>query len=259
MIGSGRVATSAVSLRWRPTLAVYERRIALLRSLETGKRLRAFQIETETARARVDASAEISIHPDRLTVADADGPPKRDLLRFLFEQVFELVRPDITQVTARFQHLVPVTHEYDEARAQAVTGLFGASANPLRVTDFAVLIDGKGSSAASLVYQAEFGVITRQEAPLRLSQAMTRVSGDGGHGFDPEQWDDLEKFPAVALYVDSSWHEHSKPPRQGVPTWAVRRPELYAEEADALVQKIADRLQLDAPAGTGKRGEHEQQ
>ncbi len=252
MIGSARAVTSAVSLRWRPTLAVHEARIALLRSLETSKRLRAFQLEVETARARVDTSAEIYIYPDRLTVADADGLPKRDLLSFLFEQVIELVRPDITRVTARFQHLVPVAHEYDEARAQAVSGLFG-SAGRIHVTDFAVLIDGKQASNPSVVYQAEFGIITREDAPLRLSQAMARVSGGGEHGFDPDHWDDLTRFPHVALYVDSYWHEDRKTPKQDVLAWALRRPELYAREADTLVRQLADRLELGAPTGIDDR------
>ncbi len=257
MIGPGRAVTSTVSLHWRSTPAVYDARVALLRSLEAGKRLRAFRLETETARARVDTSVEIFLHPDQLVVADAAGPPRRDTLGFLFEQVTELVQPDVTQVTARFQHLVPVPSDYNESRVQAVTALFGRN-HQLRVTDFAVLVDGQGSKP-SLIYQAEFGIIRREDAPLRLSQAMARVSGDGQHGFDPDQWADLEELPAVALYVDSSWHEHRGAPEQDVLTWALKRPDLYAREANALVRQLADRLELGTlPEANERDDEHEQ-
>ncbi len=189
------------------------------------------------------------LYPNRLVVAEADGPPERALLTFLFEQLVEQFQPEITQVTARFQHLVLVPQDYDEARRAAAAKMFGPFAQ-MGVTDFAVLLDGvrPGSGKAPLIYKAEFGVVTAQEAPLRLSQAIGRLPGDDAGGFDPGHWE-VDDFPPVALYVDSSWHEHRQAPEHDALGWALRCPDLYAREAERFVRQLAAKLGLATPMG----------
>ncbi len=258
MIGSIKAVTATVSVHWRATPAAYTARVPLLRALEGGKRLRAFTLEEETARARIDRSTEVILYPNKLVVTEADGLPDRAMLTFLFEQLTEQFQPDITQVAARFQHLVPVPRDYDEARRVAAAKMFGPFPQ-MGVTDFAVLLDGvrSGSSKAPLTYKAEFGVVTAQEAPLRLSQAMGRVRGLDHEGFDPDQWN-AEDLPPVALYVDSSWHEHRQAPKPDVLGWTLRRPDLYAREAEGFVRQLVGKLGLATPTGA-RAGDQDEQ
>lgn len=195
--------TQGLSISWRPELSFYEKRVDLLKAFEEQGVLKAFRVEESSVEAQLFSSR------DRLTVKQ-NGLDLR-LLALDAEQSRALEALDIALDSIRprspwslsysSQYLIGLDLEFEKAIELAYGRLLGdlnGSAGGC-FDDWAVLIDLKFDDFPSNG-QVEFGLITANEAPARLSRNAGRMGGVSGRS-DQAPWRDAE-FPAVAFFAD---------------------------------------------------------
>ncbi|MEV7340503.1 hypothetical protein [Streptomyces sp. NPDC093544] len=237
--------TMILDVRWRPTPRVYDGRTRLLLLLESQKRLRAFKIDDEIVRAVVGKDVEILLSPTHISIADSTGSGDSEAFNAVLDAAKEAVDFRATSVSASFQHLVPfaLRGDYEESRISAAKGLFGRSlVDGFTVTDTATLVDGKTEESGSL-FKAEFGIVDREEALERLSKKFGRLRSSEQPDFSHVKFDEREISDA-ALYVDSTWHRHSKIPQNAGSEWFVNLGREYSQEAGRLVSGVFRRVSV---------------
>ncbi|WP_213575404.1 hypothetical protein [Rhodococcus sp. USK13] len=192
-----------VSFLWdRVRYELLDRRASILAELDTQKLLQGFNATHDSLtiqlrdRRTVDVSLKsVSVHEHiRAEIASVSSSEVAELIGHLLGAVRAIPQ-------ASFQHLVGWPEDIDstQAYAQGATAIVN-DASELGVSDFALLIDGAASDV--WIYQAEVGIINREEAPDRV----TRVTGRSPAP-RPASQPDLEDvtFPQVATFVDSFW------------------------------------------------------
>jgi hypothetical protein len=195
--------TQGLSISWRPELSFYEKRVDLLKAFEEQGVLKAFRVEESSVDAQLFGSR------DRLTVKQ-NGLDLR-LLALDAEQGRALEALDIALDSIRprspwrlsysSQYVMGLDLDFEKAVQLAYGRLLGdlnGSADG-SFGDWAVLIDLNLGDFPS-TGQIEFGLITADEAPARLSRNAGRMGGASGRS-DQEPWRNTE-FPAVALFAD---------------------------------------------------------
>jgi len=200
-----QVWTQGASIRWRPEFKFYESRTGFLSRLEEKNLIHAWRIAEDEVGVRLgDDDHEAILSQAAITVIATTLEPKIDRLMTAVEL------------------------------AVAEIKLLGQFAETLGVLDYAFLIDGHQEESL-YDYQAEFGVVSRKEVPLRLSRMVSRIRSDE-NGRLPNQLE-TSKLPRVSLYVESRWELR---PEQGTDVvqslgklWTDSR-----QEADSLVEQI---------------------
>lgn len=190
--------TQTVQFRWRPELAFYERRSAVLRQMEERDLLEAFQwaVGDVTVRTGRFEALAVGVNGATCTLQSPDSPmePVRDALSLFMAEL----RPEgVVLTTAHFRYLLPL--DLDPAEAQRLSGVAMASeflpeASP---TDWALLLDGR-SDRVGADFQVEYGVVGREEVAHRLVGA-GRAS-DLPSMLEP----DVRAVPDCALFL--TWH-----------------------------------------------------
>lgn len=182
---------------WPDELRFFERRFAIMRQLVdagigTGWTVAENHLTMELTR---DRNLELSETGLGLTLIGQDSADA-------FDEVLHVVLPALepsamTNLHTWFQHLLPLTADYDEARTSVATRLFGASW-PREIADWALLVDGP-APAIKAKYQIEYGIVQRSEIVDRLARRAGRIAGPRVRTMPPAD------LPAVALFADSNW------------------------------------------------------
>ncbi|MEJ7657456.1 MAG: hypothetical protein WKF33_10555 [Thermoleophilaceae bacterium] len=192
--------TQSLSLRWRPELRFYEKRIEILKSFEEHGYLRAFRVQENFIDARFFGSRDsVSVQQNGLDVFL--GHPGSDVDRALAAVEISLSAVIPTQprrFLASFQHLTPLTMQFEDAVSRAYGGVLGRlGTEGIEVDDWALLADI--SSKEGLPGQIEFGIVRAEEVPLRLSRSAGRVQHEAAA---PEDWPEPAEFADVSLFSD---------------------------------------------------------
>jgi hypothetical protein len=195
--------TQGLSISWRPELSFYEKRVDLLKAFEEQGVLKAFKVEESSVDAQLFGSR------DRLTVRQ-NGLDLRLLARDAEQsRAFEALDIALDSIRPRSpwglsyssQYLVGLDLDFEKAIELAYGRLLGdlnSSADGC-FGDWAVLVDLNFDDFPS-TGQVEFGLITADEAPRRLSRKAGRMGGASGQS-DQALWRGME-FPAVAFFAD---------------------------------------------------------
>jgi hypothetical protein len=241
-----------IELRWRPCLAFYEQRFVVLQLLEQRRLIRQFKVDEDAVHVRFRGSANMTLSVVDLRLDDARGMLDQALVQSVYEIVLAQLSPEARALVLRFQHIVPLDWDlgHQDARGRASQAVFGTMASDLRVTDFAVLIDGRARQEEA-VYQAEFGVISQEEAPLRLS----RLAGRMGEGTHPEiEAAVTRQYPPLAVFIDSRWdYSGSRQHHAQATSWAWSLSTTLSEEAAELAASV--HRQITASATQQTRGD----
>ncbi|MGW2397521.1 hypothetical protein ACWCYY_13310 [Kitasatospora sp. NPDC001664] len=237
--------TATLMVRWRPTAQVYEGRSRLLVALEKQGKLRAFKTEDDITRAIIQDEIEILLSPRHLAISDASGLEDPTSASFILESLSSVidVRPNF--FGSRFQHLIPLGDEsaYDEARKSFCLAVFGDLADRFGISDTSTLIDGSTDSGRN-IFQAEFGIVNRDEAAERLALEVGRLRTVEEPDFSHIDWGE-RGLPGVALYVSSNWHRHGERPDSIDAASLVEAAQQYREEAGNFARALFDKTRVE--------------
>jgi hypothetical protein len=236
---SGLRAT-IVTLRWRPTPSVFDGRISLLKALEEQKRLRAFNVGSDNARAVIEDGIELLIRPNNMSIAYPNNSGQVNRIAPLLDVIFEAFNPRVTGISAKFRHLLPWAYagDYDNARRVAAGRQLGALADKFGVTDMAVLFEGLLPNKA-LSYMAEYGIVDRAEAITRVTSNIGRLQSSEDADLGGVNWTGkIGKVSEISLYVESIWSFTGKIPSQVTMDWCME----FRDEATTEAGNFADRL-----------------
>jgi hypothetical protein len=200
------VWTQTASLRWAPELRFYENRAAILRAMEESGLLTAFRMGEDEAGAQIgDRSHEVEFSHRNLEVTVGGRDSDIDRVISAVTIVLEHLRPtNVARPSFTFQHVAPLTRDYDESRRKGLASLFGSTdLGSVVLSDFANLFDGVAAEPAATV-SVEYGVVSRDELPRRLSRQQGR-SARPARRHPPSLPQDFGELPAVALFVDATW------------------------------------------------------
>jgi hypothetical protein len=203
--------SQSFELRWRPCLDFYEHRVALLQSLKDRKLLRQFRVGDNQVSARLGGSRTLEISVEGMSLLDALGPIQDEEGLRLLMDVVNTLHPSVTRATSWCSHLLSIDWEldYEAACRRASSAVFGQLAEDASFTDFAILVDGLRDD---LQFQAEFGVVSADEAPMRIARIIgNRIGGPEGHFVDAMFG---RPYPSLGLFMDSQWTT-----LEGVPSW----------------------------------------
>jgi hypothetical protein len=230
-----------VTIRWRPTLNVFDGRIKLLQVLDGQKRLRAFKVDAEDARGMTSNGIEFAITPNRISIAAPGNLLENDDFAALLEATLDEVKPRVTHLHVRLQHLQEIVNQrdYSLARKTAVRNVFSPAIHSLGLTDTAVLVDGS-IPGRSLRYSAEFGIVDESEARTRLTDlSLGRLpeSEDGSLG-SAGLAEKLGVLPQVGLYIDSHWDVEQKIPNELSTSWLLEHFETVFDSAASFARQV---------------------
>jgi hypothetical protein len=232
------LATWGLTVHWRAGLDYYEARFRLVRELltmsESGSWRRG---DEESVLVRLFGGAmEVIAGPESLTVSAVN--PDEGPTEAIVDTCFRLAAPDrVTGVVTLVQHLVPMQMDYDAARRHASTIFMPTLAATLPPVDFAILYDADTSDWGR---KSEFGVVSTEEIPKRLSRAVGRMQQYGSPR--PVAFWKRFTFPSVALFIDSYWQVIS-PPSDPNPSWVLRTHREMREDCQTQASLIAKLLE----------------
>jgi hypothetical protein len=230
-----------VMVRWRPTLNVFDGRIKLLQVLDAQKRLRAFKVGAEDARGMTSNEVEFEITPNRISIAAPGNLLQNDDFAALLEATLDEIKPRITHLHVRLQHLQEIVNQkdYSLARKTAVRSVFSPAIHSLGLTDTAVLVDGT-IPGRSLSYSAEFGIVNDSEARERLTDSsLGRLpEGEDGSLGSARLAEKLGVLPQIGLYIDSHWDVEHKIPNELSTSWLIKRLETVFDSAASFARQI---------------------
>lgn len=201
--------TQSVSLRWRPELRFYEKRVEILRLLEQAGHLRAFRVGENFIEGRLFSSRHrLTVTHTSLTVGVLTEDANLDQIWDAVSLAFDMLSPDRgVQVSTVFQHVAPIDLSFDEAVNNAYGDVVGQTALPgIRLGDWAVLADVRLSDEPEASGLTEFGIVTAKEVPRRLGRSAGRATSGQAPSADQDLWDP-EDFAPVSLFADSTLHK----------------------------------------------------
>ncbi len=195
--------TQSIHVGWRSELNFYDHRTRVLHGFEEQGTLRAFHFsEDEVAAQLFETRDRLEVWQGGLTLEMDD--PKADLERAweAVEQAFNAIAPGHPRtIRAGFRHLVPLNLPFAEAVARGYGTTLGKLGTPeIRFGDWAILVDIALSGDPAAEGQIEFGIVTREEAPRRLSgEIRGRAQRGERHPGVPH---DPEAYPEVGLFTN---------------------------------------------------------
>jgi hypothetical protein len=200
--------TQHVGLHWPNSLAFFERRYEILRSLDERGLLRFFRHGDQRIDVRLgDTDHLLSFGAASMTLSALK--PKADLERLATAGgiVIEAIAPShLSNLTASLQWIGPSHRsDYDQARSGAAETVLGKPARG-RYLDFAAVIDGS-IPQSNTTYHLEAGVAHAAEIAVRLNRAfvLVRGAGQGGNIDAPPSLWPAESLPSFALFCNSTW------------------------------------------------------
>jgi hypothetical protein len=192
--------TDRLRLVWQPSLTFYERRLDILRHLESLSTMHAFRVEHDEVGAILDdAHHELRVHSQGMTASVFGPEDDGALLREAVVAVLEMLNPRLTAMDVFVQHVLPLRgFDYRTATRRFAEISLGGLGRELGAIDAAVLFDAHGTTGP---YQAEIGIISDAEIEPRLVESIGRVTTMG-----PVPHRSLPKrLPKVSLYGESTW------------------------------------------------------
>ena len=197
--------TQSLSLRWRPELSFYERRVDILKAFEEQGILRAFRVEEGKVDAQLfDSRDRLTVKQDGLDLQllTPDAEPDR-ALQAVKRALREVGPKNPWQVSGSFQHITEIALAFDEAVGRAHGRVIGElNAGALKFGDWAVLVDlafGEPPAAG----RVEYGIIRAQEAPRRLARIAGRAGSAEGREHALKGWES-HTFPDVSIFSDGA-------------------------------------------------------
>lgn len=238
--------SQGIVLRWAPSVAFLENRFTILRRLGDVGMVRQFLVDDDQSIAmRVSKSRALRVAVDHLSFEDALGDFGDDEpSRLVLQLVLDHVHPGMRSVQWSLQYLVALETSDSAAEAcrNAARAIHGDLGDALGLTDFASLVDGTVEGLGA--YKMEFGVLTADEAPLRLSRLIGRsivAPVDRELGLEVNS---RRGFPSVALFVDLAWEVRitDTDNRQHLVEWLWAAQLALVTESARLVSAIYDRV-----------------
>lgn len=192
--------TQRVEVLWRSELGFFEKRTELLRELEDAGLLAQFRWTVDDVTVRIGQFEGITIGLAGATCFVTSPKVTSDRVRAALRMVLNSLQPrDVLLHNVHVRRFAEIDDVPKQAQlvsaAQLVTGWM-PSATP---TDWALLMDGQSRSAPGQ-FQVEFGVVSREEANIRLSRQIGRV-GPHEVPFGP----DLAGLLDSAFFFDWNW------------------------------------------------------
>jgi hypothetical protein len=230
--------TQRISLSWRQNIGFFERRYEVLRILEQQGLLRRFRESNDRISVRLQGAHQLLVYgSDGLTLAALRPEADLTVLRAAMEVVCDALEPEPTGYPVfGFAWLIPCVTTYEEARATAVDVFIGAG-HPGRITDFALMLDGKFDEPFD-DFQLELGIVETEEIPGRLAGSVEskvrRVDAP------PALWRP-EDLPDVAVFCDVELDTYPLN-RDGIVASMFSRFELARDSAEELMSSIMSPL-----------------
>jgi hypothetical protein len=192
------------TLHWEPTLQYHQHRLDPIEALEGDGSLRSFRVEPKEVGARTER-AQLMLSASGL-VLQSSVSLLTDENCGLVRLALEAVKPrHFRKATVLYQFVIPLDASYDDARRAALGRLTNDTFSPFGAYDFAMLVEGKGSS---MNWHVEFGIVSGEEIVPRLRRLHGHFREE--HGFYAPTVP--EPQPAVAFYADSHWESpHFEP------------------------------------------------
>jgi len=180
--------------------------------------------------------ATISADGGRAVAAAPDASPILDLIA----SAMQLVQPDrYTKVFASMQYVVPLKGEYLDRRRKVGSNLLAVLAADLGLTDFAMLVD---ADTDQFLRQMEFGIVSADEIPTRLSRELGRMSSSGR--MVPKRHWEKRKLPPVALFIDTNWRGRKMDFGSGG-DWLYRWWSEAMKDAERSIEAIIRRVEAE--------------
>jgi hypothetical protein len=194
--------TQGLSIFWRPELSFYEKRVDLLKAFEEQGILKAFRVEESSVDAQLFASRDrLTVRHNGLDLRLLASGADQDRALGALDIALESIEPRSPwRLSYSSQYIVGLDLGFEEAVERAYGRLMGdlngSAGGPFG--DWSALVDLRFEDFPS-TGQIEFGLITGDEAPGRLSRNAGRMAGSGQS--DEVLWRNTE-FPGVALFAD---------------------------------------------------------
>jgi hypothetical protein len=185
--------TQRLSISWRQNIGFFEHRYDVLRNIERKGLLRRFLDSHNQIVVRLQGPHQlVTFRSEGMDLSMLRPDADIDVMRAAADAVCDALEP-VPQgfPVFRFQWLVPCASSYEDARHLAADAFVGVH-QPARMTDFALLLDGKCKEPFD-DWHLEFGVVDAAEAPRRLAR--------GTDDAQPELWRP-EDLPPVAIFCD---------------------------------------------------------
>ncbi|MCW2791212.1 MAG: hypothetical protein JWO76_310 [Nocardioides sp.] len=202
MSNSPRAWSLRIHLKTAPTPALYDVRGRLLNELRGLADVERFRIRDEDISVIYDGPCELHVGVEYISytsylTADIEGPMEPAMA-----VVARLLDPNVTSLVISFQHLSEVVDPPPRAAQVSSQRLLGSLAERTGIFDYAALVDGQDPTTGR-AYQAEFGVISAEEAPFRLTRFAGRMQA--GEPSNVVETLMAMEFPETAIFVDSRW------------------------------------------------------
>lgn len=181
--------------RWKPQLGFYEIRAPFLKALDDRGALLKFRMPDDRVEAVVADVGFVDVGPGHIQVFVGSPTFDYDHLLETLGNALGAFDDAPSGWTGRVKHISEIDASYDDARLAGVAGWLHTDEE---VTDLAVLVDGRDRETG-YTYQCEYGVISRDEAELRLVRA-----GRGKPHEVPIEID-TSGLPPVAVFLDWNW------------------------------------------------------
>lgn len=239
--------SSGIHLTWERALRYYEHRLDPLRALENSGRLLRFEVTTEGVMAELPGQIEFRLNADHFNVFggyEASGAAVSEIVALLVSTVQPRI---MTSLHVALQQVIPVEGDYDEVRSRAADRMFGGWFRD-SLTDWAMLVDGK-MPGGSGNYQAEFGIVSREEVLGRFRRTVGRMA----HSAETGRTHLPKVLPAVALFMDTVWVAGG-PPTSSSPSDAVATfLDICRSQASVKAQEVY-KVVLESLGGHGGSG-----
>jgi hypothetical protein len=215
--------------------------VKILEALEDLKRLRAFNVDTNNASGITRNEIEFLITPSYISMACLGYIHENSDFTVLLDAVAEILKPRVTAVLSRFDHVLAweFAGSYEEAFTVAAKRLLKVpDTETFTFGDMAVLVDGSVPSS-TFEFQTEYGVVNSKEARERLTRPMGRMALRDERGLGGEIWTEkIGQLPEIALYIESRWIEKKKIPQQFQSDWYAGRVDDAKSCADDFAAQL---------------------
>lgn len=194
--------TQDVQVLWRPELSFFEKRSALLRQLEEAGLLVQFQFGVDNVSVRIGEFEDFVVGVGGANCRVLSPTADAGRVRLALDMALGALRPrDVVLAGLRIRCFEALEGSSPEA-LQAATGerLMSDWMPSATAVDWAFLLDGRTGMAPGL-FTVEFGVVSEEEAMLRLGAPHLGRVGPAELPFQP----DTRDLPACSFFFDWSW------------------------------------------------------
>lgn len=244
--------STVVEISWRPCLAFYEQGVPLLRLFEDAGLLRRFRVGDDAVEAHLRDGTRMLISVTGMTLIATRPEMSIHQACGWIDQVAQVLQPSDIRVGFFIASLreLDLDLTYPEACARASAAWMPGPAAALGIYDSAPLVDGV-SPRFELPYQAEFGVVSAEEATARLSRALGNRIGAPSVPVGPDD----DEYPPLGVFVDAAWLPQGAPAdADNLAQWALPVLDQATMETQDLTNAL-HRLCVDGPGIAVEGGE----